>query len=544
MLLALLIPTVALAERPNILIIMAEDLSPRIGAFGDKVAVTPNIDALAQQGVRYTNVFTTAGVCSPSRAGHILGQHQISTGTQHMRSSGGPNGGYVSVPPEHVKAYPELLRKAGYYTFNANKTDYQFTPTFGNDGVNDAIWDVNKNGATWRDLPRDKPFFGMITLAVTHESGMFDPLGTWPQSIQHFVMQLVRYFSSSFGGDLPELTEQEKTNPKDIVLEPYYPDTPLVRRDIARHYDNIQIMDKQVGQILEQLEQDGLADNTIVLWTTDHGDGLPRAKRELFDSGLKAPMVIRWHNNMPAKAGSTDDRLISYLDFAPTFLNIAKTELPKWLHGQDFTSSNREYIYASRDRIDAIPDRQRAVRSKQYKYIKSWQPQQPGGHPLEFRDNLAIMRELTTLHKQGKLNDVQSQWLKPPGEERLFDVLADPYELNNLAAGESSQLVLAQMQTALSEWLEKVEDYSDMPELKQAEMFAPNGERLVTPLPLIKRVGSAIEITAQLNASIVYRVNDAERWSLYSRPLVLGDGDNLEAKAVRYGWLESDRINF
>ena len=376
---------------------MAEDMSSRVGAFGDSVAVTPNLDEFSSQGVRFSNTFTTAGVCAPSRAAHILGMHQISTGTQHMRSSSRPAGGYHSLPPENAKAYPELLRGAGYYTYTDSKLDYQFSGTLANSGPV-TIWDQEGAVATdWERRPDGQPFFGFINLMTTHESGVFRPLGSAPESVTHFVMQLLRWWQT-------DGTVAAVVDPLDIVVPPYYPDTATVRADMARHYNNIAFMDQQVGSILHQLEADGLADSTIVIWTTDHGDGLPRSKRELYDSGIKVPMIIRWPEAFRPEGitpGDVDERLISFVDLGPTILSLAGIPTPENMHGSSFVTNDiahREYVYASRDRIDEVMDRQRAVRDGRYKYVRSWYPQQAGGHPLKFRDNIDMAREMHALY--------------------------------------------------------------------------------------------------------------------------------------------------
>ena len=270
-------------ERPNILLLVAEDMSDKVGAFGDELAYTPNIDELASMGVRYPNTFTTAGVCAPSRAALITGMHQISMGGQHMRTSTRPEGAYKCVPPANVKAFPELLRREGYFTFNTAKQDYQFSGT----GVGSGpftIWDEENNANMWRNRQTAQPFFGMVNFMITHESGVFTPLGHRPNSLIHFVLQLYRWLSLPGHGDLP------KTDPAKIELPPYYPDQPAIRQDIARHYDNIARMDAQVGNILDKIKQDGLMEHTIIIWTTDHGDGLPRAKRELWGGHLHGPL--------------------------------------------------------------------------------------------------------------------------------------------------------------------------------------------------------------------------------------------------------------
>ena len=523
-------------HRPNILVLMAEDLSPRIGAFGDPVAQTPNLDAFALEGVRFTHTFTTAGVCAPSRAAHILGMHQMSVGTQHMRSSSRPDGGYKSLPPAHVKAYPELLRAAGYYTFTDNKLDYQFSGALSGSGPF-SIWSDEGNDAHWRNRPEGKPFFGLINFPVTHESGVFPPLGTWPHSLMHFATQLLRAYSA------PDVGPTKKVATQNIPLPPYYPDTPTVRENVARHYNNISVMDAQVGQLLQQLDEDGLADNTIVIWTTDHGDGLPRAKRELYDSGIRVPMIVRWpgkYRPPDLRPGDTDDRLVSFVDFAPTLLNIAGVASPAYLHGRDFVNDPpRDYVYAARDRIDEVMDRQRAVRDTRFKYIRSWHPQQEGGHPLEFRDNMPMMREMRSMYLQGDLTPEQERWFEAPGEERLFDLAVDPHELDDVSSVPQYADTLRNLRAVLSSWQSQVTDLSDITEAELVAQIESAGEAGITAAPVVKFKDGMLHIHCDTaGASIGYRLNQDE-WQLYTGPVKVPDGIKIAAKAVRYGWEES-----
>ena len=537
--------TVTLAQtsaRPNILLLMAEDMGPRVGAFGDSVAVTPHLDALAAQGVRYTSTFTTAGVCAPSRAAHILGMHQISTGTQHMRSSTRPAGGYYSVAPEGVKAYPELLREAGYFTYTDYKLDYQFSGTLADSGP-PTIWDREGGVAwDWNNRADGQPFFGFINFMVTHESGIFRPLGSKPESVAHFAMQLLRWWQ--LDGAVPEVVR-----PQEIVVPPYYPDTQTVRADMVRHYNNIAYMDGEVGEILKQLEADGLADSTIVIWTTDHGDGLPRAKRELYDSGIKVPMIIRWPQaSRPegVEAGAVDERLISFADLGPTILSLAGVPVPAYMQGRNVASRDaapREYVYASRDRIDEMMDRQRAVRDKRYKYLRSWYPQQPGGDDLEFRNNIDMVREMRALYEADKLNVVQRQWYEPPGEERLYDLEQDPYEIYDVSADPHYRAVLRRMRGAMDDWLARVGDWSEEPEDAMVARFEPGGERQVTPAPTLSVSGGELLITpAAAGHSLEYRLDDG-RWQLYTGPASVDPTNAIEARAVRYGWEESEIVS-
>lgn len=535
------VPGAVGADRPNVLILMAEDLSARIGAFGDPVAITPHIDQLAAEGTRYPNTFTTAGVCAPSRAAHITGMHQIAIGAQHMRTSSAPGGGYQSVPPPHVKAYPELLRGAGYFTFTDRKLDYQFSGPMSGSGPF-TIWDDEGGSGHWRNRPDNRPFYGLVNLAVTHESGVFRPLGSWPHSVTHLVMQVMRALRTLAAPPVEELVE-----PAAVTVPPYFPDTPTVRADIARHYNNIAAMDAEAGQWLAQLREDGIADNTIVIWTTDHGDGLPRSKRELYDTGIKVPMVIRWPERYrPADAppGGVDTRLVSFVDLAPTILRLAGVPVPGHLHGRDFMLGEpRTYVYAARDRIDEVPDRQRAVRDERFKYIRSWYPQLPGGHRLAFRDNIDMLRELHTLHAEGKLDSVQRLWFEPPGEERLFDTTADPYELNDLAGDPAFAAPLSRLRAELADWLQRVGDWSEQPEADMVAGFHPGGEVPVTGPPVITLEGSMLHLSAPDGASIGYRVNGG-RWRLYTGPVAVPADATLEAAAIRYGWVKSDTVEW
>jgi len=525
------------ADPPNVLLIVAEDLGPRIGAFGDPVAATPNLDRLAAQGVRYPNSFTASGVCAPSRAALITGLHPISWGGQHMRTSTRPAGAYEAVPPPHVKAFPELLRAAGHYTYNVQKTDYQFSGPIG--GGPFTIWDATGWRVAGDDWPEQGPFFGMVNLGVTHESGVFAPLGSWPHSGMHFVMQLARAFQ--YG-----CREAASTDPAAVVLPPYYPDHPAIRRDLARHYDNVASMDAQVGELLGRLEEDGLADSTIVVWTTDHGDGLPRAKRELYDSGLRVPMIVRYPEAWRPEGvtpGSIDERLVSFVDLAPTILGWMQTEAPDWMHGAPFAGPravHRRYIYAQRDRIDALPDRQRAVRDDRFKYIRSWHPEQPGGHPLAFRDNQDGMRALSQLHEAGELDAIQRLWFEPVGREQLYDLQSDPHEIHDLAGDPAHHETLARMRRALDAWLARVGDMSEQSEQRMVERFWPGGEQPSTESPTFRRTDGRVAITsATSGASIGYRRDGESRWRLYTGPIELGARGRLEAQAVRYGYAQS-----
>lgn len=526
------------SQRPNILLLMAEDMNQHVGAFGDPVAVTPELDKMAAAGVRYTNTFTTAGVCAPSRAALIMGAHQITFGAQHQRTDSFPEGSYRTVPPATMKAFPELLRGAGYYTFTNNKLDYQFSGPLPGSGPF-TIWDEEGHNTDWHNRPLDKPFFGYMNFLVTHESGVFAPLGHWPHSVTQLGLQLFRAYE--FG--VPE--ENTPVSGSKIQLPPYYPDTPTVRSDIARHYNNIAQMDGQIGRILAQLKTEGLLSNTIVIWAADNGDGLPRAKREVFDTGVKVPMIILWPEKFrPADAvpGTANSRMISFVDLAPTILSLAGATVPEYMQGRNFTDPaipERRYIYAERDRLDEVTDRQRLVRDRRFAYIYSYNAEQGGGEHLSFRDNIDMMRELRQLHDDNKLNTVQSLWFQPSGRERLYDTVADPYQIHDLANDSRYAPELARMRAEYRRWRRKIPDMSDEPEGKMMQRFFPNGEQPITEAPqIVLTEGKIVLHSDSEGASIGYRLDEGH-WQLFAEPVAVRSGQNIETKAVRYGWQES-----
>jgi arylsulfatase A-like enzyme len=542
--LALLWPGALLAAQsaPNILVLMAEDMGLRVGAFGDPVAVTPNLDQLAQHGVKFDRVFTTAGVCAPSRAAHILGMHQIATGTQHMRTASRAEGSYYSVPPAMVKAYPELLRRHGYYTFTDSKLDYQFSG-IGADSGPSTIWD-DAGVRDWSGRHEGQPFYGLINFEATHESGLFAPLGSMPHGVVHLWLQLRRWWRDA---DSPP----QVVTPDQVEVPPYYPDTETVRTTIARQYNNIALMDQQVGQVLDKLRADGLADSTIVIWTTDHGDGLPRAKRELYDTGIHVPMIVHWpaaYRPDSMRQGATDSRLISFVDLAPTVLAMAGVDAPDYLHGHDVFNTAvppRRYVFASRDRVDEQPDRQRAARDQRYKYIRSWHPELPGGHPLAFRENMDMVREMNALQAQGKLSPAQGRWFEPVGRERLYDLSVDPHELHDPIPDKHYAEALQRMREALDTWIGEVGDWSEESETDMVARFMPGNSRQVTPAPVFELAGGAVTLKGvKAGLSLAFRVDEG-RWQLYTQPIPAASvNERIQAKAVRYGWQESEVVEF
>jgi len=381
------------ASRPNILWITCEDISAHIGCYGDKFAKTPTIDRLAEEGVRYTNAFATAPVCTPARSCLITGVYASSLGTQHLR---GP-----SRPPKQIRCFSEYLRKAGYYCTNNVKEDYNFpTPK--------TAWDESSGKANWRKKKPGQPFFAVFNFVTTHQSR-------------------IRFSDAQFADLTKRLTPDQRHDPAKAPLPPYYPDTPVVRRDVARLYDLITAMDYQTADILKQLEEDGLADDTIVFFYSDHGDGMPRHKRWLHDSGTHVPLVIRfpkkYQHLAPGKPGSTTDRMVSFADFAPTVLSLTGLKIPPYMQGRAFLGKQAgqpwEHLVAIRDRVDEVYEFSRSVRDKRYRYIRNYMPHRPRLQHSDYSERTPTRKELRRLAAAGKLTGAVKDFMSPtkPAEE-------------------------------------------------------------------------------------------------------------------------------
>lgn len=527
-------------RRPNFLLVVFEDMSPHIGAYGDTVAQTPVLDSFARQSVLYDAAFTTAGVCAPSRAALAMGVPQQSIGAQQMRVSSGvelDDGSrmpYTAVPPPHVKAYPELLRRAGYYTTNNGKTDYQLALDSYLGGPF-TIWDDSNAAHPWRGRAEGQPFFAMVNIMETHESWTF-PLDLAPDA---------HPMAARIGAQLrAALTGRPQVHdPADILVPPYLPDTALVRAELAQLLDNIHYYEQTVARLLAELEEDGLADDTIVIVTTDHGDGIPRAKRSLYDSGLHVPLMVRWPDGHGA--GTRDGQLVSFVDFAPTILQLAGEDVPSWLAGRVFmgpeTGPERGYIYAAMDRHDEQRDFSRAVRDSRWKYIRNFEPDRPFFRHLAFRDMQRSMQELWRLHDEGELPPRIEQYFSAPRpEEELYDTWADPDEMNNLARDERYARVLERMRGALERYQDRFADQSVGGELAMVQRMWPQLEQPVTQAPeMVQTEAGRVSLASPTaGASIGYRLNGGA-WQLYVDPVLIGEGQEMEAKAVRYGFAES-----
>jgi N-sulfoglucosamine sulfohydrolase len=526
------------AKRPNIIWISTEDMSPHLGCYGDKVAKTPNIDRLAAQGVRYTNVFTTAAISAPCRAGIITGMYQTSIGCMHMRTTSYRRSvenpvQFTAVPPHYVKAFTEYLRVTGYYCTNNSKTDYQFAK----DPVPASIWDECGKNAHYRNRPdKNQPFFAVFNWVGTHESQNWD-------------------------------ISKVKTDPDKVKVPPYYPDNEIIRRNLAKMYDNIATLDSVVGAYLNELKKEGELENTIVFFWGDHGDGLPRSKRWLYDSGLNIPLIIKWPDG--SNAGEVDNRLISSIDFGPTVLSLAGVPVPAHMQGIPFlgeqSGKEREYIFAARDRVDESYDMIRSVRNRNYLYIRNYYPNEPFPIWVPYLSNMPIYREMLRLDAENKLIGPQKAWMAyNRAPEELYDIKADPYQIHNLANDEKLKPVLEEMRKRHEEWTIQTGDMGHMNESEMINQMWPGGIQPVTDVPYFiinspedrasknLREGGSFSLPMTLafycptqGSSIVYTFEEKNNahWLLYSGPLHLNAGSyRIRVKAVRYGYADSEEL--
>ena len=429
------------AERPNILWISAEDLSAgTLGCYGG-AAHTPRIDQLARDGLRFDAAFAAAPVCAPSRSGIITGVMPTSLGSLPMRCR--------ATPPPHVQGLPRLLRDAGYYCSNNAKTDYNL-------GSFDAGWHESGGTAHWRRRPdRAQPFFAVFNLGVTHESGLF---GDSPMKVS---------------GKIPAAARRR---PEDVRVPAYYPDTPVIRRALAQRLELAAALDTDVSRILDELAADGLADDTIVVFWGDHGEGIPHGKRSLTEHGLRVPLVIHVPPRFAAAARLADGAkpsgvtgtLASLIDLGPTTLDLAGVAIPGWMEGQSMLGRHartRDVVMGCRDRMDSKPGFGRTVRDGRFRYVRHFMPWLGGDDLPPYADGVAITGELRRVRDAGAL---------PPGAawfartqrpvEELYDVTTDPDEVHDLAADPAYRRDLERLRAVLGDWMRETRDTGVLPE--------------------------------------------------------------------------------
>ena len=438
----------SLTNRPNILWIVVEDASPHIGCYGEETIRTPNLDALADRGIRFTNAFVTCPVCSPSRSAMVTGVFQTTLGAHNHRSQtahgkGRGNELFFDSYRLAIPSIPRLFKDAGYYTCNSSagmpnssfgKTDYNF------------IWESSDyDGADWQQRRTGQPFFAQVQLR----------------------------------GGKNRQARQHATDPQSVRLPSYYPDHPNLRDDWAAYLDSWVQCDQEVRDILDRLEREQMADETAVFFWTDHGVSHMRGKQFLYEEGIRVPLIIRLPE--AKRAGTQRDDLVTHIDIAATSLALAGIEIPDHVQGNDLLASDyhpREMVFSARDRCDETVDMMRCVRTHRFKYIRNFLPHLTHAQPNQYKDSKLIVRTLRQLHAENELSDSQSRvFLAPRASEELYDLHNDPLETNNLAPAKDYQEVVRTMREALYDWMISSKDLGLIPEPILEDMGGEHGSK-------------------------------------------------------------------
>ena len=441
--------------RPNILWLVSEDNNPFVGAYGDRLARTPTIDALAAKGVLYRNVYSNAPVCAPSRFGILTGIYPESCAPANQMRA-------VAKLPEGFRTYPELMREAGYFCTNASKTDYNCNIDA------KAIWDVQGPQGHWRKRPPGKPFMAVFNYEAPHESQLFKPT-------------------------------PGRVTPDMITVPPYLPDTPGIRQDFASYYNLMEKMDSQLAARLAELEADGLADDTIVFHYSDNGGVLPRSKRYCYDEGLRCEMVIhvppKWRHLMPAKPGSAVEHPVSLIDLAPTVLSIAGVPQPAQMRGRPLLGKRigapQRHALGMRNRMDERIDFQRTVTNGRWHYIRNYMPHRPLGQNQAYSWQARGYQDWDAAYRAGKLDAVQRRFFEPKPYEELYDLTADPHQIVNRIADPAASRVRKELRAALDAHMIAINDNRFLPEEMAGEGYVASHDARVYPLRQVIKLAHA-----------------------------------------------------
>lgn len=473
---------------PNIVWITSEDHGPHMGCYGDLFARTPNVDKLARKGMLFTRAWSNAPVCAPARTAIISGLYPPSTGSEHMRS--------MTRLPKNMHLFPYYLRMLGYYCTNKVKEDYNLQK----DG---KVWDDSSNKAHPKNRKPGQPFFAVFNSTKSHESQVRNPK-----------VKLV-------------------SDPAKVRVPAYHPDTPEVREDWTRYYDVIALVDADAGEVLRELEALGLLEDTIIIYFADHGSGLPRNKRTPLNSGLHVPMVMyfppAWQHLAPPEyqPGGRSDRLVSFVDLAPTMLSIAGMPPPDWMQGRAFAGKHAakapEFNFGFRGRMDERYDFQRSVTDGRYVYLRNYMPHLPAGQHVEYMFQTPTTRVWKNLYDLGKLSEAQSLFWKSPREpEELYDLQNDRDEVKNLAGSKEHAAILDRLRKAHRDHVLRIRDVGFLPE---DEIHRRAGER--TPYEMgHDKVEYPLERIVEMAELAMSRQSNA----LPKIAAGLKDGDN----AIRY----------
>ena len=524
-------------EKLNVIWISCEDMGPVLSSYGVKEISTPNIDKLAEEGIKYTNAYSTVGVCAPSRFSIITGMYPARLGAHNMRTgnfytykdpdkltykqnkgvidkSGINIPEYEVVTPTNIKAFTEYLRNENYYCINNNKCDYQFNSPF-------TAWDEVSGNISYKDRPKNTPFFYVKNLMVTHESRI------WLRKNEPITVN------------------------KDILKIPaYYPDIPEVRNDIAIKYSNIQEMDRQVGEIISDLEKNDLLDKTIIFFWSDHGGNLLRQKRAVGNSGLKVPLIIRFPDGY--RSGEVDNRIVSLMDLGPTTMSLLGIKPPSFLDGKAFLgkykTKPRNYAFGSADRFDESTDMQRSVIDGRFVYIKNFMPELPLIYRNKYREQISMNKKIIQMDRDDELiGDSKYIFMKSKQDEELYDLKFDPYEVDNIANNPDYKDKLIELRNALNTWQYEIDDKGFINESELINEFWPNMIQPITKPVEITVSDNVISLKCETKgASIGYQIGaqiGSQNWKLYNKPFDLSSNQKLATRAIKIGYKASTISN-
>ena len=498
-------------ESPNFLWLVCEDQSLFFSMYGDSNANTPHIDQLARDGIIYNNCYTPSPVCAPSRSSLITGMYPTSIGTQHMRSYKenvsktqiNPNNKlpyYSPKPSKPVRFFTEDLRAKGYYCTNNAKEDYNMM-------CSPLAWDESSNEAHWRNKKKGQVFFSIFNFYVTHESSI------WKNN---------------------HVYDTNKLN--SINVPKIFPASDAIKSDFLANYKNLEILDAKIGIIIDQLKEDGLYDNTIIFFFSDHGGPFPRYKRSIYETGIRCPMIAKWIDNNDKPE---NNQLISFIDFAPTILDAANIERDIPFEGISFYKKNqRNYIYAATDRFDENTDKRRCIRGGNYKLIYNEDTTSPIYNLVEYRKQMKTMQVLDSLNNKQELNTYYSNWFsKDKDRFELYEVSEDYSEANNLIHNSKYEGIFKTLEHYLFAWIEE-SDFGNMSESAMLDsMFTKSMSipKLNMPEIIINDLGFLIK-SNNLYASVGWRNKNEKIWKIYKTDQLINPKDDFEVIIFRPGY--------
>ena len=498
-------------EPPNFLWLVCEDQSLFFSMYGDSSANTPNINKLAKDGIVYQNCYTTSPVCAPSRSSLITGMYPTTIGTQHMRAYKKSEENneinshnllpyYSAKPKKPIRFFTENLRVNGYYCTNNSKEDYNMV-------TSPLAWDESSQSAHWRKRKEGQPFFSVFNFNATHESNIWNNKNSY-----------------------------SKEDLANVLIPNFFPDNDEIKSDLLTNYKNIEKIDEQIGVIIKQLKDDGLYENTIIFFFSDHGGPFPHYKRSIYETGIRVPMVAKWINDT---CRGNSYQLVSFVDFAPTILDAANIEREFSFEGVSFFKKDqRQYVYAATDRFDRFIDSRRSIRGRDFKLIYNSDTTTPVYKPVRYRQQMKTMNVLDSLNKENELNTYFSNWFSRKKDRfELYKVSEDYFEANNLAHNPKYEDIYKTLQNHLLTWMEE-SDFGNMSESNMLDsMFTSSRSipKLNIPKIIINDLGCLIE-SNNIYTSVGWRNKNETVWNIYTTKEFIKPKDDFEVLLFRPGY--------